>query len=98
MKLLIVFSLSACLFAAADGPAKKRPPAKAAASWANIASNLQIPATATKGDDGSYRYTDPQGKKWIYRKTPFGTAHFEDKPATAQTDESARLLDEMKAS
>jgi hypothetical protein len=74
MKLLIVFSLSVWIAAAADGP-KKNPPA--------LAANLQLPATAVKTGDGSYRYTDPQGKKWIYRKTPFGIARLEDKPVDA---------------
>jgi hypothetical protein len=31
-----------------------------------------------KGADGDYHYTDPQGKKWIYHKTPFGMSRMED--------------------
>ena len=27
------------------------------------------------------RYTDPQGKTWIYRTTPFGVARYEEAPA-----------------
>jgi hypothetical protein len=81
MKLLIVFSLSACLLAAAEAKAKKIHPA----SSAMTASNLQIPAGAVKADDGSYRYADPQGKKWIYCKTPFGIARLEDNPVDSAT-------------
>jgi hypothetical protein len=32
-------------------------------------------------EPGTYTFTDAQGKKWIYRKTPFGLARLEDKPA-----------------
>ena len=98
MKLLIVFSLSACLLAAADAKAKKIPVAVPAPS-ADAASNLQIPAGAVRADDGSYRYSDPQGKKWIYRKTPFGVARLEDKPAdvAARTAESQKRFAEVKA-
>ena len=100
MKLLIVFSLTAWMLAAADGQAKKNPPPESASpSLATPAPNLQIPAGAVKTDDGSYRYTDPQGKKWIYRKTPFGIARLEDKPAdaAARTAESAKRFEEVKA-
>jgi hypothetical protein len=39
-----------------------------------------IPAAAVLAADGDYHYTDPQGKKWIYRKTPFGVTRMEDTP------------------
>ncbi len=42
-----------------------------------------IPAGAKKSQDGSYRFTDARGKKWIYRRTPFGTSRAEDRPAVA---------------
>jgi hypothetical protein len=46
--------------------------------------NVQIPAKAVKTEDGSYRYTDRKsGKKWLYRRTPFGVARLEDKPVAA---------------
>ena len=95
MKLRIVFSLSACLFAAAYGQTRKESPASP--SVAAPAPNLQIPARAVKGDDGSYRYTDPQGKKWIYRKTPFGIARFEDKPAPVDDATATRRFEAVKA-
>ena len=44
----------------------------------------EIPAGAVKGADGSFHYTDVQGKKWIYRTTPFGIARVEDKPVEAK--------------
>ena len=44
---------------------------------------ITIPAGATQVEPGTYTFTDAQGKKWIYRKTPFGIARLEDKPAEA---------------
>jgi hypothetical protein len=98
MKLLIVFSLFAWMLAAADGQAQKDVPTKDSSAPAARA-NLEIPAGAVKTDDGSYRYTDPQGKKWIYRKTPFGISRLEDKPAdtAARAAESAKRFEEVKA-
>src|SRR5580704_18132223 len=54
--------------------AKKSPPPPA---------ELTIPAGAKQVDAATYTFTDAQGKKWIYRKTPFGVARLEDKPADA---------------
>ena len=99
MKLLIVFSLSACLLAAAEAKSKKVPPAKGAhTASAGTASNHEIPARAVRTADGSYRYADSKGTMWIYRKTPFGIARLEDKPADAAAlaAESMRF-DEVKA-
>ena len=46
---------------------------------------LTIPKEAVPGEDGYYRYTDKQGKKWLYRNTPFGVSKAEDKgPVVAQ--------------
>jgi hypothetical protein len=33
---------------------------------------ITIPKDAVKSADGTYSYTDKQGKKWIYRNSPFG--------------------------
>jgi len=41
---------------------------------------LTLPAGAKQVELGTYTFTDAQGKKWIYRKTPFGLARMEDKP------------------
>ena len=100
MKLLIVFSLSVWMLAAKDGQAKKDPPAEGApAASAHTAPKLEIPTGAVKAADGSYRYGDPQGKQWIYRKTPFGITRSEDKPADAlaRTAESAKRFEAVKA-
>ena len=41
----------------------------------------QPPPGAKQIEPFAYRWTDPQGKRWIYRQTPFGWVHLEDKPA-----------------
>jgi hypothetical protein len=61
-------------------PKAAKAAAKAAPKATDASKPLAIPAEAVQGDDGDYHYTDPQGKKWIYRKTPFGVAHLEDTP------------------
>ena len=48
-----------------------------------------IPKTAVQTAPGVYSYTDAQGKKWIYRATPFGVARLEDLPP-AQTAAAAK--------
>src|SRR5437899_3124363 len=42
---------------------------------------LTLPPGATLVEPGTYTFTDAQGKKWIYRKTPFGLSKAEDKPS-----------------
>ena len=37
-----------------------------------------------------WHYTDAQGKKWIYRKTPFGVSRMEDKPDTRPAVQAVR--------
>lgn len=83
MKLATLFLLSLLSLPAFQPPQDepKRPAAKEAVK-------VEIPAGAVKSDDGAYRYTDSKGKKWIYRKTPFGIARVEDKPAEPMPAES----------
>jgi hypothetical protein len=38
-----------------------------------------IPQDATPLPDGSFRYVDKDGKKWIYRNTPFGVSKAEER-------------------
>jgi hypothetical protein len=100
MKLKICTLLMICVAAAiaADKPAgKKAKPAP------NKVQEVTIPAGAVEVEPYTYRYTDAQGKKWIYRKTPFGISRAEDKAADelkaedAKKEESARLIDATTA-
>lgn len=53
------------------GAAVCAPPADKKASSAP--QTVTIPKDAVANPDGTYSYTDKEGKKWIYLKTPFGT-------------------------
>ncbi len=66
---------------AEDQPAKekKKTPAKTAA----VPAELKLPAGAVLVEPNTYTFTDAKGKKWIYRKTPFGLSRAEDKPTPA---------------
>jgi len=77
MKLVFAVLASAVLLAASDPQSKKAAPAPAA----KVIQPVQIPAGAVEREPGRFFYTDQQGKKWIYAKTPFGVARIEDKPA-----------------
>jgi len=39
-----------------------------------------VPKDAEEAGPNLYRYTDAQGKHWMYRKTPFGVSKWEEKP------------------
>jgi hypothetical protein len=79
MKILI-FAALACLPLMAADPARS----KASANRSRTAAQpVAIPADAVETTPGTFAYTDPQGKKWLYRKTPFGVAKVEDKEAPA---------------
>ena len=100
MKLLFAVFVSALALSAQDAranPPVKKPAAKAARKAPappkvkNASKPQPIPAEAVLGADGDYHYTDPQGKKWIYRKTPFGVSRMEDTPQLASTKTAAAV-------
>ena len=78
---------------AADAPASNsgknkkpaNPPAAAKARPKPPAPLVTIPADAVKLPNGSYRYTDKDGKNWIYSNTPFGVSKFEETEAPQAT-------------
>jgi hypothetical protein len=61
-------------------PAVKKKTAKKAAA-APGPQFLTIPKDATLNSDGTYAYTDKDGKKWSYWNSPFGVMKSEIKPA-----------------
>ncbi len=75
--------------ATAKATAKPAPRAPTAPQVRDGSKPMPIPAEAVLGADGDYHYADPQGKKWIYHKTPFGVARLEDTPQLAATKEPA---------
>lgn len=100
MKLFFVVLVSAVALVAAEPQTAKKQSAPAASKTSAPASSaapkvtdaskpIAIPEAAALSDDGDYHYTDPQGKKWIYRKTPFGVTRMEDTPERAAAKEAA---------
>ena len=93
MKLFFVVFVSALVLSATDPQAKKKEAPAAATKAAPKATDgskpLAIPADAVQDADGDYRYTDGGGKKWIYRKTPFGVERLEDTPERAAAKTAA---------
>jgi hypothetical protein len=85
-KICFVVVVAIAIGQAEDAPAEKKTAAKPASPTAE----LKIPAGATMVDPNTYNYTDAKGKKWIYRKTPFGVARLEDKPAPADAVSTPR--------
>jgi hypothetical protein len=79
-------SLSVCLlvslaaFAATAQTAAKKTTAPAPRT---ASAEATIPTGAVKAEDGSFKYTDKNGRKWIYRQTPFGVSKAEEKAPDA---------------
>ena len=94
MKLLICFAALAPLLAAADPKPAAQAPAPAAKPAARrTAPLLTVPKDAVQTKPGTWIWTDPQGKRWIYRKTPFGLSRFEAPSAEAEAAERRKLLE-----
>ena len=69
-------------------------PAKAPPAKTQPGKPLEVPAGAVEAEPGLFRYTDSGGKKWMYRRTPFGVVRWEDKPDASA---AAPLPDNLKA-
>jgi hypothetical protein len=101
MKLRICTLLMVCVAAAIA--ADKAAPKKAKPAAANKVQEVTIPAGAVEVEPYTYRFTDAQGKKWIYHKTPFGISREEDKATgdlkadDTKKDEKARLINATTA-
>jgi hypothetical protein len=102
LRIMAVLMAFAAMSIAADQTGakdKKQPPIKSAAPTKVQA--LTIPPHAVPIDANNFSYTDPQGKKWIYSKTPFGITRREDKPASPEDarnaqEERARFIESTK--
>ena len=81
----MTMKLSFALFVALLPVAASAQPAAKAARPSELAAakSLEVPAGAVETGPGTFRFTDAQGRKWIYRKTPFGVARLEDGAAPA---------------
>ncbi len=94
LKLLLPVLLCAALPASAENAART----KAAKPKPAPAAQLQIPKGAVQVDAATYRFTDEQGRNWIYRRTPFGVARAEERaPSAEETAQKAKMIELTKA-
>ena len=82
MRMLMCLLLSVTALPA-EKPAAETKAAKPAfrqsAGRAQAPAAVALPRGAVEVQPGTWRYTDQQGRNWIYRNTPFGIARFEEK-------------------
>ena len=89
VNILVVLVAGAIYAPAADKKADKKKDSPAPAA-------LTIPRDAVPNPDGiSYKYTDKDGKKWIYAKTPFGLTRSpaSDAPAAEPDLSKTKFID-----
>lgn len=85
-KTVILLLIPAALLAG-DTDKKSAPAPASAQSKADPSrAPLTLPPDAKRTAPYTYTWTDPHGKKWIYRQTPFGLVRLEDKPAPAAVE------------
>ena len=87
MKLITIFMAAGMIFAAGASAQEdaNRNTKSATTKVVKVPQSPTIPKDATPLPDGSYRYVDKDGKKWIYRATPFGVSKSEEHPPVPQT-------------
>jgi hypothetical protein len=96
MKIVLFTLIAGTLLLAQDKDTKqskdasKAAPSKAASS-ADPAASV-IPKGATQVEPNLYRYTDAQGKTWLYRRLPFGVSKYEEKPEQPALAEQPALV------
>jgi hypothetical protein len=74
--------MTTALLNAADSQAKKP-----AAATPIPPRRAEVPAGAVEREPGRFFYTDKDGKKWIFVRTPFGYSRLEDKPGASSPAE-----------
>ena len=89
MRFAIALLMTTVLLNAAEPQAKKPAPA-------TPAKRVEIPAGAEEREPGRFFYTDKDGKKWIFVRTPFGISRTEDKPGASSPAEPAVPLANVK--
>jgi hypothetical protein len=73
MRSAFAILISAAALAAAP-QAKPAASSAPAPSTAHAAGRLDIPSGAVEREPGRFFYTDKDGRKWIYARTPFGVS------------------------
>ena len=86
MKILAcMWMVVACL--AAQQTTKTSPPPAAKPAKKTAPARMDVPKDAVETSPGFYRWTDKDGKAWMYRRSPFGVTRF---PAAAEPGSHAR--------
>ena len=95
-QIVLLMLLTVLALPAADrkSPAR-RARSKPVATPKNVAvtETVTIPKDAAPVDANTYTATDAQGKKWIYRRTPFGISRTEERaPSTEEAAQAAKVI------
>jgi hypothetical protein len=77
--LACMWMVVACL--AAQQTTKTSPPPAAKPAKKTAPARMDVPKDAVETSPGFYRWTDKDGKAWMYRRSPFGVTRF---PAAAE--------------
>jgi len=93
MKWMTLILLVMCLTAFADDTSHKKSRPKPPPN-AKTVKTLTLPPGAKPAGANTWNYTDPQGKKWIYRKTPFGLSRIDAEAEAAAAGEAYRAAAE----
>jgi len=85
---IVSFSLMLIGIGAVLLSAQTRSPASSQPARPGKTLGAAIPEGATQVQPYIYRYTDTQGKHWMYRQTPFGVTKWEEKDTPKPASDS----------
>jgi len=80
-----MFMMAACLGAQ---DTVKKTTAPAAKQTQKPPARLTVPDDAVETSPGLYRWTDKDGKVWMYRRSPFGVSRFPAEPGDMKPQEA----------
>ncbi len=89
--ILTTFGLAAQAPASTGTSSSKAAKKTVAAPQSTTVKPVTIPPDAIATPNGSYSWTDKQGKRWLFVKTPFGIMKSEAQPAPADSTPMANI-------
>jgi len=92
MKVWMVFPIAVMVLAAESTPAAKKA-AKPKPAPAAAVKITKIPEGAVQIDSTSYRYTTPDGKSQLYKKSPFGIMKVDEQATPAAITDPSAITD-----
>jgi hypothetical protein len=81
-----MLTMAAALAAHAAEDAAKTAAAQPANQAKKAPARMTVPQDAVETSPGLYRWTDKDGKVWMYRRSPFGVSRFPAEPGYAKPD------------